>query len=520
MGLSYAVARRAGTSRRYALGTAAGRIGGVAQVGGLAAALGLSNEVTDGIYTGERGARSRDGYRLTHRLAMGDAARQDAEQLTMHEREQERDLQRAADRAQRGTTLDEAGRLIGGGLRTVLHPAATVRRATGPGRERISELSGDVAHTAWERARAARDAVAERAGETPTLARSIVAVAGAASHGFSRDARSGRMVHDGRGGVRYLPRVAEAQVPSGAQREPVSTVAAGRLLRRGYHLQYNGDGTVTFWHPERQEPAAPPPETEVEQSSAGGMPGPTPAAPGTAGPTSNVSAGGDAAVVVQSGAAPVAGAAQVVPSDHGSPSLSPHPRVSSTPMDPAATGALPPSGVPTGDSGAQASAPAPGVAMPAPTAIRSSLARRRRAVRAGATASRAGQAQRDVSPMIPPLAAPPAEPVVLPEDTPGAPDRLVVASSSADQPLEHPEPVIGPGGSGTTRESQRDVPVGGPDAVPEREHRVRHRQEGRAPVPPTPAATLRRERGPHRRHMPLVPRRSRRSRRVPRRTRP
>ncbi len=236
MGLSYAVARRAGTSRRYALGTAAGRMGGVAQVGGLAAALGLSNEVTDGIYTGERGARSREGYRLTHRLAASDAARQDAEQLTMREREQERDLQGALDRARRGTTLNEADRLVGSGMRTLTHPVATVRRATRPGRERIAELSGDLAHAAWERARAARDAVAERAGERPTLPRSIVAVAGAASHGFMRDARSGRMVHDGRGGVRYLPRVPEAQLPAEAQREPASDVAAGRLLRRGYHL--------------------------------------------------------------------------------------------------------------------------------------------------------------------------------------------------------------------------------------------------------------------------------------------
>ena len=40
-----------------------------ARVGGLATALGMSNEVTDGIYTGERGARSREGHRLRVGLA-------------------------------------------------------------------------------------------------------------------------------------------------------------------------------------------------------------------------------------------------------------------------------------------------------------------------------------------------------------------------------------------------------------------------------------------------------------------
>ncbi|MDQ5850859.1 MAG: hypothetical protein M3380_02080, partial [Chloroflexota bacterium] len=171
MGLDYAVARRAGTSRRYALGTAAGRISGVAKVGGLAAALGMGNEVTDGIYTGERGARSRENYRLTQRLATADAAKKDADGRTMREREQERDLQRFAERARRGSQLEAAGRIITGGVRTIRHPVVGAQRAAGavaPGAQRITELSGDLAHAAWERARAGRDAVVERTGATPT----------------------------------------------------------------------------------------------------------------------------------------------------------------------------------------------------------------------------------------------------------------------------------------------------------------------------------------------------------------
>lgn len=252
MGLDYAVARRAGTSRRYALGTAAGRIRGVARVGGLAAALGMGNEVTDGIYTGERGARSRESYRLTHRLASADAAKKDANQQTMREREQERDLQRTVERAWRGSTLEEAGRIIGGGMRTVRHPVKTAHhavRAAGPSVERISELSGDLAHAAWERARAARDSVVERTGDKPTVMDMAAAVVAAGSHGFTRDARSGRMTSNGRGGVTFLPRLPVAELPAHALRERVADVHAGRLLQLGHHLQYNPDGTVTFWRP-------------------------------------------------------------------------------------------------------------------------------------------------------------------------------------------------------------------------------------------------------------------------------
>src|SRR3712207_5115307 len=113
--------------------------------------------------------------------------------------------------------------------------------AISPGVERVQELSGDMMQAAWERARAARDAVAERAGDTPTVMGAAAAVVAAASHGFVRDARSGRMISNGRGGLRFLPRLAPAEIPAHARRERVANVNAGRLLRLGHHLQYNTD---------------------------------------------------------------------------------------------------------------------------------------------------------------------------------------------------------------------------------------------------------------------------------------
>ncbi len=266
MGLNYTIARRAGTSRSYALGAAAGRIRGVARVGELASVLGAQGETLDGLYLGQRSARNREGLRFVRRTAEADARKPDASRgnTTMLEREEQHDLQRTVDRARRGSGIEQAGRAA----YALAHPIAAARdgmNAIGPGVERVQELSGDMMQAAWERARAARDAVVERAGDTPTMMGAAAAVVAAASHGFVRDARSGRMISNGRGGITFLPRVAPAEIPAHARRERVANVNAGRLLQLGHHLQYNTDGTVTFWHP--HEP--PVEQDQVVQSTAG-----------------------------------------------------------------------------------------------------------------------------------------------------------------------------------------------------------------------------------------------------------
>jgi hypothetical protein len=150
-----------------------------------------------------------------------------------------------------------------------------VRSVVAQPAQRIAALSGDVAHAAWERARAAHDAVAVRAGDDPTPAAALLAVAGAAPQGFRRDARSGRMAHDGHGGVRYLRRLAPDQLPPTAHRMEAREANAGRLLRQGHHLQYNDDGTVDAWLPHEAQDASVPPNAQGAPSPAAG-PGGTP----------------------------------------------------------------------------------------------------------------------------------------------------------------------------------------------------------------------------------------------------
>ena len=256
MGLSYAVARRARTSRRYALGAAAGRIGGVAKVGSLASALGIENEITDGIYTGHRGVHNRDGLRAIRRFALTDAAKVDEPTgMTMRQREEQRDLQWAAERARRGSNLEQAGRILSRGVQAARHPVESLRAGArvvweSPGVERLQELSGDAARGAWERVREGRDSVTERAGDAPSLGNTLQALGGAASLGFRAGPRSARMISNGRGGLRYLPRLAADRLPAWSLTDQVSNVREGKLLQLGYHLQYNDDGTVTFWHPD------------------------------------------------------------------------------------------------------------------------------------------------------------------------------------------------------------------------------------------------------------------------------
>ena len=166
-GASAMASLAAGTSRRYAAGAAAGRIGGGRACWWTGRRAGHRERGYRRHLHRRASARGRDGYRLARRLATTDAAKRDDVGRTMREREQERDLQRQADQARRGNAVDpgQHGWSNGARWRDILRRRhALVAQPA----QRIAALSGDVAHAAWERARAAQDAVVHRAGDDPS----------------------------------------------------------------------------------------------------------------------------------------------------------------------------------------------------------------------------------------------------------------------------------------------------------------------------------------------------------------
>lgn len=233
--LTMAMAAKQTGSRRYALAAAAGRFRPLMQLGEVAASMGLGgDELSSGLSAGQR---SLGGLRAGRMAIQADARRKDAEGMTFRERAADRKQAHAIRRADAGNlwqrSVREPQRLRQG--------AQQVNRAVEAMRAAIADPSVPATRALDYGRRTVRRAQA-------AVARQIIPQ----QHQYAALALDG--VH-----LRHLPRVATADLPAHARDEHLTPLRMRALMREGYLVQRNDNGTVTYWHPQPpDEPAAAP----------------------------------------------------------------------------------------------------------------------------------------------------------------------------------------------------------------------------------------------------------------------
>ncbi len=184
--LASTVAAKQTGSGRYALGAALGQVAPLAQVGTIAAAMGESGELISGLVAG--GRSQHGGVRVLANVAAADARRTDAQGMTMADHALERRLERTT-----------AGRI-----------SDTWQQL----RAEVPESFAGSSHDSWS----------NRRGQALHL-----------------DPTTRQVV--------WSPRVATDDLPAHTVVAPQEHMRLPRLLRLGYHVQANPDGTMSTWTP-------------------------------------------------------------------------------------------------------------------------------------------------------------------------------------------------------------------------------------------------------------------------------
>ncbi|NNJ11523.1 hypothetical protein EKD04_014395 [Chloroflexales bacterium ZM16-3] len=203
--------------------------------------MGETGELVSGMVAGGRSQRS--GVRALAAIAATDSRRTDTQGRTFADRATERRVERTITR--RPTVIDEVGAL------------SSAARAVGTGalttavRDRGRQLGGAFQDRAgrvsdgWQRF---RDDVADAHGGSANPIVQAAAGVTTLDRRLSRRGQAMRLNPETRQVV-WSPRVAPADLPADALREPQPRVRVPRLLALGYHVQANDDGTVSAWQP-------------------------------------------------------------------------------------------------------------------------------------------------------------------------------------------------------------------------------------------------------------------------------
>jgi hypothetical protein len=256
-------------STRYAAGAAAGRIGKVAQLGEVAAAMGYlqDEEVVAGLHAGERSTHS---YRTMRLQMVADAKRTGDDGLTIRERAQERDLTRQVEQATGAgawRSVNEGAAAAGdavGGAYTYLRSGQGLQDARAGG-GRMLESIGDSWHRTRQGAIEFGSEIETRAnaggpsalGEVGTVTRGAAAAIAVTHDRISPDGRYQAYRLDDNGQMRIIERQdADGALPPGAITVPTAAANLPRLLRQGYAVQQNPDQTVTLWQTDPQKASA------------------------------------------------------------------------------------------------------------------------------------------------------------------------------------------------------------------------------------------------------------------------
>ena len=265
-------------SGRYAAGAAVGRIGQVAQLGEVAAAMGYlqDEDVVSGLHAGQRSTQS---YRTMRLQMLADARRTGDDGLTMPERAQERDLRRQVAHATgagpwRG--INEGAAAAGDALAGAygyVRSGQGLQDARVHG-SRLLESIGDSWHRVQQGAVEFGAEVDARAnvggshalGEVGMLTRGAAAAIAVTHDRLSPDRRYRAYRLDDTGKMHMLQRQgAEAALPAGAITVPTAAADLPRLLRQGYAVQHNPDHTVTIWQTAPQPSSAAAPDPQLAQ---------------------------------------------------------------------------------------------------------------------------------------------------------------------------------------------------------------------------------------------------------------
>jgi hypothetical protein len=275
--LAGAAAYKQTGSGRYAAGAALGRIGSLSQVGEVAAAMGWmwDEEAIAGLNAGQR---SHQGMRTMRLQMVADAHKKGADGLTIGQRAQERGLAHQVDAAttDQWRSINEGTAVAGQAVvraydYTRSGQVLTDARAAGG---RMLESIGDRWEDLKQRAVDFGMEVQVRSTTQPgplaapiTLARGHAALIAAAHDRLSPDRRYDAYSLGENGKLRSeQPRLAGAQPPD-ALTVPNTAANVPRLLRTGYTVQQNQDGTLTFWQtdPQRAAAAAKAPQKQLQQ---------------------------------------------------------------------------------------------------------------------------------------------------------------------------------------------------------------------------------------------------------------
>lgn len=253
MALTAAAAARQTGSGRYATAAAVGRIKPIAQIGEVAAAMGVlrDEELVDGLHAGQRAAHG--GWRGARLQMSADAKRVDAQGRTFRDRATERGVDRQLARARRPTVVQELGDAFQGA-------AALARYTASP---RLSQDLGNASAFVPDRARAGwgyvqrswerfGDDVAEHSGGSSNVLRQGVALVQVLDDRTRPGRRYASMQLDERRRLRYEE--PPAATPATAITLPRAEVRVPRLLTLGYVVHERRDGQVSFWKRENVPP--------------------------------------------------------------------------------------------------------------------------------------------------------------------------------------------------------------------------------------------------------------------------
>lgn len=253
--LTMALAAKQTGSGRYALAAAAGRFRPLMQLGEVAAGMGLvDDEIASGMAAGHSSRASLRAGRLAMRQ---DGQRQDDEGLTLRDHAADRRIARAIDRAERGSlferSIDDAHAIarFGHGVAAELHDPQHTRAALG----RASAAAESVREVLAHPAEPVRKAGAWAARRAHSAAEQILR---------PPDRRLAALAIE-RGRTRRLPRFDEARLPEHAERDQIAPARMRALLRKGYTVQRNPDGSTTYW---RALPASAAPTDKARGDSA------------------------------------------------------------------------------------------------------------------------------------------------------------------------------------------------------------------------------------------------------------
>jgi len=242
------MAYRASGSARYALGAAAGTIRPIAQVGAVAASMGLVREDTAaGLYAGERSGRS--GLGAFARQMQSDQQRKLSDGTTISLRARKRGLERQLQQAARPTMLQRAE-----GAFDYVGSGAMADDLSGAGDALIGGVQSARSHAAQGAARVGHGiATTAQTATNPERVGDIAAAAVAGTVGALRrrdaarrpEARAGMAQRMGaHGKLEYLTATPPADallVAPSAIRDPAGLLAAG------YTMQNQPDGQMALW---------------------------------------------------------------------------------------------------------------------------------------------------------------------------------------------------------------------------------------------------------------------------------